>query len=563
MRSANARVLTVALKYDGLPIIALLVTYFCWLIYFSHSQLSVGYDERAHIAAGVAIHRLGCLDVYAVNGPIVPSLTTLSWARSAEIRGVYSLNRDPQERPEFAAGHELILRNGHTYPSRLIASRRVGMIFGILGIMGCWLFGRAVGGSVAGVWAAGLWCIEPNILGHSSIVGTDIPAAAVGAWIGWGLARFGQSPTLNRVAVCGILIGVGVLIKPLWIVGLAIVPAWGFAVVFFKRGMRWWQALSCVIYSSLLVILTINAGYGFHDCLRPLGEFNFSSPSLSGVPLEQAADLNRLPRSNRFRGSLLHYLPVPVPAAMLLGMDLQATQFARDGLKRERSGVKPFFPNAPNWRKCYSYYLLTFFIKSNLAFILSVCLCAWCILSHSEMRKRCALPALMAVMLSVWVSGAAASDGHYRYAMVILPSLFVMVALAATYSGPRIRVLFVLLLFCSWAESLASYPFGISQVNICFGGLSSSSKVLCGTNVDYGTGWIAASQYCRDHDRIAMIDDPMISMEFEAMGLLPCKSDNPSVKSRLRSADVGGSFSSIEPIRPLIVAGCVRIEPID
>ena len=51
------------------------------------------------------------------------------------------------------------------------------------------------------------------------------------------------------------------------------------------------------------------------------------------------------------------------------------------------------------------------------------------------------------------------------------------------------------LLFVSFTETLASYPFGVSQVNLLYGGLSSSHKHLCGTNVDYGTGWIEASRY--------------------------------------------------------------------
>jgi hypothetical protein len=114
---------------------------------------------------------------------------------------------------------------------------------------------------------------------------------------------------------------------------------------------------------------------------------------------------------------------------------------------------------------------------------------------------------------------------------------------------------------------LASYPYGISQVNLYFGGLNSANKVLCGTNVDYGTGWIAASRYCREQDRIAMIDDAMIRTELDAMGIMGREVDSESVNWHLRSADVGRSSAEFgagyrrQPVRSIaIVAGSVRVE---
>ena len=87
------------LHFDVLVVLAMSLCYVLFVVN-SHSQLSVGCDERAHLAAGVAMHRLGCLDLYSVNGPLIPALATLPWAASAAIDEVYSFYSDAQARPE-------------------------------------------------------------------------------------------------------------------------------------------------------------------------------------------------------------------------------------------------------------------------------------------------------------------------------------------------------------------------------------------------------------------------------------------------------------------------------
>lgn len=530
----------------------------------SHSRLSVGCDERAHLAAGVAMHRLGCLDLYSVNGPLIPALTTLPWAADAKIDEVYSLSSDPQERPEFHAGHQLIMRSSQAFQKQLRVSRTVVLVFGVLGIFGCWLFGRSLGGKTTGAVAAYLWCVEPNILGHSSIVGTDVPAAAIGAWICFSAVRFIQAPTINKAVLCGLLIGVAVLIKPLWIIGLVLFPLVVGALFLYSRLHSMRSSLTWTCSGVLVSLLTINAGYGFQDSFRNLGQFAFASPLLSAIPIEDASEINNLKRANRFQDTILEFVPIPLPSTLVLGMDLQATQFARDGLKRERTGAKPFFPDGPRWRNCYYFYVVAFCMKSNLSFMISLAISAILIFREKLLQIQSIVPGAMSLILLLWVSLASSSDGHYRYLFVALPGLFVIIGLGVASCGWKMTLAFAALQFASFLETCVTYPFGISQVNWLYGGISASHKRMCGTNVDYGTGSLEASRYGETIASSAFLEDFYYRTELQALGIVDPSIDAATARVRLVSADTG-RYTPAENVvlrgeKRSTVAGCIFVE---
>lgn len=549
--------------HDVLVVFAMSLFYVLFVVN-SHSRLSVGCDERAHLAAGVAIHRLGCLDLYSVNGPLIPALTTLPWAADAKIDQVYSLSSDAQERPEFQAGHQLIMRNSKVFQKQLRVSRTVLLVFGVLGVFGCWLFGRSLGGKTTGAVAAYLWCVEPNILGHSSIVGTDVPAAAIGAWICFSAVRFIQAPTINKAVFCGLLIGVAVLIKPLWIIGLVLYPLVVGTLFLCSRKHSMRSSLTWTCSGVLVSLLTINAGYGFQDSFRNLGQFAFASPLLSAIPIEDASEINSLNRANRFHGSILEFVPIPLPSTLVLGMDLQATQFARDGLKRERTGAKPFFPNGPRWRSCYYFYLVAFCMKSNLSFMISLAISAVLIFREKLLQIQGAIPGVLSLILFLWVSLASSSDGHYRYLFVALPGLFVIIGIGVASCGRKMTLAFAALLFASFVETCVTYPFGISQVNWLFGGISSSHKFMCGTNVDYGTGWLEASRYGETIAIPAFLEDFYYRTELQAIGIVDPSIEAATARVRLVSADTGRYTPAQNVLfggqNSRIVAGCLFVE---
>ncbi len=72
----------------------------------------------------------------------------------------------------------------------------------------------------------------------------------------------------------------------------------------------------------LIALFLLNAGYGFERPFERLGDFPFVSESLGGSSEQRSG-----PAANRFAGSWLGDLPVPVPWNYLIGIDVQKRDF--------------------------------------------------------------------------------------------------------------------------------------------------------------------------------------------------------------------------------------------
>jgi hypothetical protein len=73
-----------------------------------------------------------------------------------------------------------------------------------------------------------------------------------------------------------------------------------------------------LLHLALALVLSLallNAGYGFRGIGRPMGSFAFRCHALTRVVGGM--------RINRFHGSWLEHLPLPLPAAFITGLDKQ------------------------------------------------------------------------------------------------------------------------------------------------------------------------------------------------------------------------------------------------
>ena len=78
---------------------------------------------------------------------------------------------------------------------------------------------------------------------------------------------------------------------------------------------RWRDDVGHLSLIVLLAFWVLNNGYLFEDSFQPLGKFQFFSQSLSDrEPGVVAAE-----GGNRFRGTLLEHLPMPVPRNFFTG----------------------------------------------------------------------------------------------------------------------------------------------------------------------------------------------------------------------------------------------------
>ncbi|MCI0642806.1 MAG: hypothetical protein L0Y70_27305, partial [Gemmataceae bacterium] len=204
--------------------------------------------------------------------------------------------------------------------------------------------GSGVRGSLAGLLAAALWCFEPMVLGNAQMITPDTGASAFGVFAAWRFWKWLKEPTWTNAFLAGLVLGLAELSKASWIILFALWPllwivcrypseprplgsgaAPGTASPDSPRpegegsGVRGWRRevlqLGLVLFTGWYIL---NLGYAFDGLFTRLGEFRFASAWLRG-------DAEHL--GNRFEGTWLADLPVPLPRYYVTGIDIQKRDF--------------------------------------------------------------------------------------------------------------------------------------------------------------------------------------------------------------------------------------------
>lgn len=455
------------------------------LLAWGGAQHSPAVDEVAHMAAGLSHWETGCFELYRVNPPLVRMTATLPVVLSQELttprewRGAA-----PGSRPEFALGRELIEVNGyHTFRYFTIA-RWACMPFILLGGYVCHRWARDLYGAGAGLVALALWCFCPNVLANGQMITPDAAAAALGvtaAYLWW---RWLNAPGWERAFTAGVALGLAELVKTTWVILFALWPllAWVWRCTDGPRRAppgRW-----ATITQGTLLLLTaltvLNLGYGFEGSFARLDSFRFVSGALGGPALaEGRGDLER----NRFAGTALGALPVPVPRNYLSGIDVQKWDFERPKLSYLRG----------EWREggWWYYYLYALAVKLPLGTWLLLMLAGYCRLRYSDGRRwrdDLVLLAPAAALLAL-VSSQTGFSHHLRYVLPALPFAYIwasQVAPAIRRGGWALGGLACTAVAWSLASSLCVYPHCKSYFNELAGGPPGGHEHLVDSNIDWG-----------------------------------------------------------------------------
>ncbi len=141
--------------------------------------------------------------------------------------------------------------------------------------------------------------------------------------------RWLRVPTWTGAFFSGVLLGAALLTKLTWIIVLALWPMlWLVCRQPWRRNTGSPARPAEIAQLALILaaaLYTLNAGYGFEGSLTRLGQYQFVSQSLGG----NVGPRHDAPRGNRFAGTWLGALPVPLPKNYVLGIDLQKRDFER------------------------------------------------------------------------------------------------------------------------------------------------------------------------------------------------------------------------------------------
>ena len=422
-------------------------------------------DEVGHMAAGVSHWQFGRFDLYRVNPPLVRLVAAVPVVLSQPETDWSDYSDYPSSRSEFPCGRRFIERNGARSLWLFTIARWMCIPFSLLGAWMCYLWGRDLYGAAAGRLACLLWCFSPTILGQAQMITPDAGATAFGLAAAYSFRHWLRRPDFAGAAQAGIVLGLALLTKGTWIVLLGLWPAlWLVRRLWptypssalpeslasdsvppresaaakkdsnrtlFAPRAGWPREVLQGVWMFTLALFVLNLGYGFEHPFERLGDFKFISRSLTGQPQPP------MEGANRFSGTSLGRLPLPVPANYALGIDVQKRDF--------EVGFRSYLRGEWKHGGWWYYYLYAWLIKEPLA--------AWCLVllavvmairqpgassvespaansqpsaddHRHSLRDELILYVPAAVVL-VLVSSQTGFNHHLRYILPCVPALYV------------------------------------------------------------------------------------------------------------------------------------------
>ena len=577
--------------------IVLLLAIHTGLLAYSAYVHSPTLNEPGHLVAGLSYWKFGQFDVYNVNPPLVKmvaALPVMAVGYEEDWSGFYT---GLGARPEFAMGEDFVAANGERSFFLFMIARWACIPFSWLGGIICYLWARDLFGRPSGVVACAIWCFEPNILAHASLITSDAAGTALGLAACYTFWRWLKQPTWSQAALTGIVLGLAELTKTTLIL---FYPLWPLMWLGFRWSDRhamalrdWFREAGMLAARMVIGLYVLNLGYGFEDSLQPLGEFRFISSLFTGggpetwnyqhqvanspAPSHRPPDT---PNHNRFANSLLACIPVPFPRQYLLGIDIQQSDFEDTNRQSYLRG---------KWRTggWWYYYIYAVSIKLPLG-LLTIAMLATvsCCIAFRDLENDTSLGLLghaanasarlqspshrdILILLSppllifAVVSSKTGLNEHMRYILPCFPFVFVWISGfvgRVVVHGCRVRScdffglvkarggFAIALLIWAFTSSLSIFPHSIAFCNEAILGPRNARKHLLGSNVDWGqdTAYVINWSVSAAQHRPVFLLHRACYDPIAVLGATPCPWNAFSVREVAKEGQIIVSCSFLE-----------------
>lgn len=454
------------------------------------SQYAPTMDEPAHLAAGYRIWNTGRQDLYVVNPPLVKCVAAFPLLFLRPNVDWSGISDEPGYRDEFHVG-EKFLKINLDRPWLLMLSRWACIPFSLIGGIVVFKWAREVFGATSGWISLFLWVFDPNVLGNGCLIAPDLAGSSMGVLAGYLFWRWLGIQSLWAACWAGLGLGLALLSKATFLVfGPAWILLWGVHRYQLRTCNGCWKRE----VGQLLLILTLscyvlNLGYGFVGTCTPLKSYRFVSRMLAGNLLQGQVS------SNRFQGTILGEVPVPVPRQFLRGLDLQKKDF--------ESGRWSYLGGKQTWRGSWYFYLAAILMKSPLGYGVLLIIALSAIRRGSAVpRHSAALIALPGVAVIAFVSFEQGFACFVRYVLPALPFAIVLMGAAGHWidSGSRVaRCVVGLTLTWIAGSSLWCYPYSLSYCNELVSGSVNGYRYLSDSNIDWGQDLYFVQDWLKQH----------------------------------------------------------------
>lgn len=470
----------------------------CALMAYTAAWTSPTFDEPSHLAAGLYVWRTGQCDLYAVNPPLVKVVAAIPVLVTGFNENWLRVRRPPA-RTEMNVGIDFVAANQSRILWMTTLARWACIPFCVLGGAVCYIWSNRLFGSPCGWIALLLWCFSPTILGNGAVISADVASASVGVLACYLFWRWLDEPTWERAMVNGLGLGICWLVKLTWVILPFIwILVWlAYRISDDKPRQTLGRGLLQIGVSTFVAILLLNVGYAFEGSLTQLGDYQFTSGVLGGVPSHQGDRL----RGNRFRDTLVGSIPVPVPSSFVYGLDAQKQDFEESRMlyfagHRSHSGWWYFYPLSVLLKEPLGTLLLG--LIALLSFFRTP---RW----WATAMRQCAvwIPPLVVLLL---VSSNSRLN-YYRYLTPTLPFAFVWISQIGQRlpDSAAFRGFLYSSLSISVMAGLASVPHSLSFVNVLGGGTTAGHYWFADCNFDWGQDLPALREWIRRHPEVEQL----------------------------------------------------------
>lgn len=490
------------------------------------------FDEVAHLPVGLIHWQTSTFDLYRVNPPLMRMICAIPLLLLPHDVDLGYLSDDPYARPEFNIGSRFIYINGYRSVWLFMVCRLMQIPIMVFGGWLCYQWSSEMFGRVSGLIALTLWSFCPNLLSWGASITPDAGAAVFGMFAGYCFWQWLRRPDVVNLLLAGGSLGMAELTKSTWVILFGLWPAlaslWEIAQTgnenrsapglerVGRLGLRKrWAQLVAVMGFGVLIV---NMGYAFEGSFRSLDQFRFISQALGGI------DAHTNP-GNRFVGTWLGRVPIPLPANFILGIDVQRYDF--------EVGKWSYLLGEQKLGGWWYYYIFAIGVKTPAGTLLLISLAILHAASRISSRwvtKSIDQVIILAPAIAVFVlvSSQTGFNRYLRYVLPIYPLLFIWASQVGQSFAPmnrgggsfstlhhynqlplaakltaRLRTVFrltvVMSLLSSAVSSVMVWPYSLSYFNELAGGPMSGPKYLLDANVDWGQDLLSFQEWAEAH----------------------------------------------------------------
>lgn len=454
--------------------IGLVLLFFGQCVYTAKTD-SVSWDESQHLYSGWLSWKRADFGYNPEVPPLVKMWCAIPLLHRDIIQPPYTGGHFKGE--GFALGQLFLKDNG--IERTLIPARMMAALLSALLAITIFLAALEMFGEKAALFALAMFCFDPNFLAHGSYVTTDVGASLTLLLSAWCFYRVLKVPSLSRVVILGISVGMtftakfsGIFILPM-IVLIAALELWnrGTDRTASDRGASSSQLIVSILAASLIGVLFIWAIYRFRYGARPAGL------SLNPATNQYLQELtSSFSRSVMFWVSRHHLLP----EAYIYG--LADTKISAASIPSYLFGH--LTRKASRW-----YYPAALAIKSTLPFLILLAITIFALIARRwkvgrEVIVLATPPAVLFLIASMSDIGIG-----FRHLFPIFPMLYILIAGCALHlAGQNRKLMYVFAALLVWQVVIpfAARPGLLTYANEAWGGPSKAHLYLSDSNTDWG-----------------------------------------------------------------------------